>query len=218
MARRFPKFTSQYELSFPELPTDEHGTVLWSQVFGHERPLRIEIGVGNSSFLVEVARRAPDFNYLGFEYSRKRVLKFLKKVEEAGLSIVRVLPLNVSLILDFAFPSSSIDHFYINHPDPWPKRRHAKKRFVCAENARRLVRLLRPGGGISLRTDVPSYAAQMAEVLDANEGLLNLAGKGSFASKPIEPFTTAFEERFLAQGHPIYYLEYRKMDAEGPHG
>lgn len=211
MVRRFPQFTSEYEIHLPELPAGEGGVILWDEVFGAHRPLRIEIGVGNSTFLIEVARRAQQFNYLGFEYSRKRVLKFLKKVEAEGLACIRILPVNVGMVLHHAFLPGSVDHFYINHPDPWPKRRHAKKRFVCRENARSMVRLLRPGGGISMRTDVAAYAAQMLEVMDSTEGLVNIAGRGRYAAAPIEPYLTAFERMFLERGLPIHYLEFEKV-------
>lgn len=215
MARRLSDFTSSFELSLEKLPAEDSGLVRWDEVYGAHKPLRIEVGVGNSFFLVELALRAPDFSYLGFEYSRKRVLKFLRKVEAAGLTNVRVLPVNALSLLDRAFASDSVDHFYINHPDPWPKRRHAKKRLIQPHNVQKMLRLLRPGGGISLRTDVRTYAIQMLEVLDGTAGLRNSAGRSAFSPVPLEPYRTAFEEKFVAQGRPIYYLEYRK---EAPPG
>ncbi len=79
--------------------------------------------------------------------------------------------------------------------------------------------LLRSGGGISLRTDVPAYAQQMLEVLDAVEGLVNLAGKQCFVSEPLEPHPTPYETRYRGQGKKIFYIEYRKVIAterDGP--
>lgn len=213
MGRRYPKFSSSYEVSLHDLPVGEPGFVDWDSVFGRPGPLRVEIGVGNSRFLIEVALRAPEYNYIGFEYSRKRVLKFLKKVEGQGLTNIRVIPANALLVLDWAFRPDSVDHFYIHHPDPWPKRRHAKKRLIRPDVAATLVRLLRPGGGISLRTDDALYARQMLEVLDATGGLVNSSGPGRFAEAPLDPFPTAYEARFLQQGRRILYLEYRKLGA-----
>lgn len=193
------------------LPIEEFKPLPWGQIFGSDRPLRVEIGVGNSPFLVEVSRRAPDFNYVGFEYSQKRVLKFIKMVEAAGLSNIRMFRLNASHVLDRIFTPGSIDHFYINHPDPWPKRRHAKKRFVGPENALKMQRLLGSGGALSLRTDFSTYAQQMLDVLDRTEGLMNLSGRDNFALSPIESCSTPYENKFRKAGRPIYYLEYVKV-------
>jgi len=214
MVRKHPQVISDFELNLAELPLSPSSVVLWDDVFQARRPLRVEIGVGNSPFLILVAQSSPLFNYLGFEYSRKRVLKFLKKVEQAGVTNIRIMNVNACLVLDHIFEDGGVDHFYINHPDPWPKRRHAKKRFVSTQNVQRMLRLLTSGGGLSLRTDVPSYAAEMLEVLDGTEGLLNLAGKGHFAEGPIESFSTPYEEKFLKEGRRIFYLEYQKKDAE----
>lgn len=211
MARKYPEVQSSLELSLADLPLDGSNKVRWDELFQADRPLRIEIGVGNSPFLIEVARGAPGFNYLGFEYSKKRVLKFLKKVEAAELTNIRMLRVDAALVLNHLFHDDSVDHFYINHPDPWPKRRHARKRFVNAENAGWIQRLLAPGGGLSLRTDVPPYALQMLEVLDGTEGLENLAGKGCFSPAPMENHPTPYESKFLGEGRKIFYLEYVKV-------
>jgi len=206
---------SNWVIDTEGLPLEDLKPFSWTEVFGSDKPLRVEIGVGNSPFLMEVSRRAPDFNYVGFEYSQKRVVKFLKMVRAAGLSNIRMLRLNASLVLDGIFTPGTIDHFYINHPDPWPKRRHAKKRFVVPSNARKMQLLLRSGGALSLRTDFPTYAQQILDVLDGTEGLTNLAGRGNFALSPIESFATPYENKFRKAGRQIYYLEYAK-DHEPP--
>jgi tRNA (guanine-N7-)-methyltransferase len=210
MVRNPAEVESEYELRPDHLPLDGEGHALWREVFGAARPLRVEVGVGNSPFLIEVSRRAPDFNYLGFEYSRKRVIKFLKKVHGAGVENIRILRTNAVGALPRLVRPGSVDHFYINHPDPWPKRRHARNRFVVPSNIAVLERLLAPGGGISLRTDVPLYAEQMMDVLSAASGLENRAGPGRFAETPLEPFETPFEGKFRREGKPIYYVEFQK--------
>jgi tRNA (guanine-N7-)-methyltransferase len=213
MVRRLTDSVSEVELRLEELAVDGSGHVAWSEVFGAARPLRVEVGVGNSPFLIEVCRSAPDYNYVGFEYCRKRVLKFAKKVVGAEIANIRILRLEATNALERLFPATSVDHFYVNHPDPWPKRRHAKHRFVQPHTVSNLARLLIPGGGVSLRTDAAAYARQMLEVLDAEETLENTAGAGNFSSAPLEPFETPYETKFREQGLPIYYLEYRKPTA-----
>jgi tRNA (guanine-N7-)-methyltransferase len=210
MSRKLPDLTSDHEIQLDALPCDAAGAVLWGEVFGADRPLRVEIGVGNSTFLIQVSKACPGFNYVGFEYSAKRVLKFLRKVEKAEVLNIRILRLNAADVLGRIFRPASVDHIFINHPDPWPKRRHAKKRFISPGNAACMVRLLRPGGGLSLRTDAAEYAREMLAVLDATEGLANASGAGSFAPSPIYPFETPYESKFRAEGRRIHYLEYRK--------
>ena len=180
----------------------------FSRAFGARRPLRVEIGVGNSDFLLEVARRDPEFNYLGFEYSRKRVEKFLRRVVKAELANIRILRAEARVALAELAAFASVDHFYINFPDPWPKKRHAKHRLIQPESAILLVRLLRPGGGISLRTDSETYAAQMLEVLDGVLPLQNLAGPGRFSPEPRDAIPTCYELKYRSEGRSIRYLEY----------
>ncbi len=213
MARRIKRVRTEHLLDFAALPrTKADGPVDWAEVYGAPYPLRVEIGVGNSDFLIRVAERAPSYNYLGFEYCMRRVLKFLKRVHAAELEQIRMLAEDARRALHELFAPDSVDHFYVNHPDPWPKRRHAKHRLVQPKNTTQMRRLLRVGGGISLRTDSGEYAAQMLEVLDATPGLVNLSGPGEFASSPFAPHSTPFEQKFLARGQPIYYLEYSRAE------
>ena len=184
-------------------------------MFGNDLPLRIEIGFGKSEFLLEVARNDSEFNYVGFEYSSKRVRKFLKKVPHFGVTNVRAVCANVEHILERVFKPNSIDRIFILFPDPWPKRRHAKNRFVRPHNVETLYRLLRPKGGVTLRTDDPQYAKQMLTVIDAHAGFTNLAGAGRFAETPREAYSTLYENKFIEMGRRIYYLEYRKEDRNG---
>jgi tRNA (guanine-N7-)-methyltransferase len=214
MARIIPKIDSNFELDVTRLPETEGGAVRWDLVFGRRAPLRVEIGVGNSNFLIDLAARDPQFNYVGFEHSHKRVLRFLCRVEKSGMDMLRVLRISAEVVFDRIFEPCTADHVYIHHPDPWPKRRHATRRFVNPVNARRILWLLAPGGGLSLRTDVESYALDMLRVLDEVDGMENRHGRATFAPQPLDPFRTAFEEKFIAEGRPIFYLEYRKVPDE----
>jgi tRNA (guanine-N7-)-methyltransferase len=110
---------------------------------------------------------------------------------------------------------SGIEHLFVNFPDPWPKRRHSKKRFIAGERLTAAVKLLAPGGGFSLRTDARDYALEARENLEANEHLENCRPDSEWAPEPRYPFETPYEIKFKAQGLRIYYFEYRKrQDAE----
>ncbi len=199
-----------FELSLGDLTAETEPRLRWEMAFGVQRPLRIEIGVGNSDFLPEVAAREPEFNYLGFEYSAKRVAKFLKRVASRGLTNIRMLRTEVRRAIESIVEPGSVDHIFILFPDPWPKRRHAKHRFIQLANIPILARLLRAGGGLSLRTDSQAYAAQMLSVLDAAVPFENLAGAGRFSPEALYPFPTRYELKYRREGRPIHYLEYRR--------
>lgn len=201
-----PKFLLQYDV----LPRSRNSWVDWQEVFGAHRPLRIEIGVGNSPFLIDVARLEPEYNYLGLEHAMKRVIKFLAKVNASGLENIRVLPLHSGRVLREAVEPGTLDHLFVSFPDPWPKRRHARKRLVQPEMIERVRDLLLPGGGISLKTDLPEYAFQMLSVADSCPGLENSSGRGRFAPSPRYPFPTPFELAWLEEGRRIFHLEYER--------
>ena len=214
-AERSAPALSPYQLSLVEtlsipLVAESGASVRWESIFGRCSPLRVEIGVGNSEFLIQVALRDPQFNYLGFEYSQKRVTKFLKRVEERGLTSIRVIRDDVVPLLPVLFQPGSVDRVFVNFPDPWPKRRHAKNRFVQESNLRLLEPSLAPDGGLSLRTDSEAYARQMLAVCDGLDWLENLAGPGNFTAAPREPFETAYERKYRLEGRRIHYLEYRR--------
>lgn len=215
--RKIPRVDTPFLLDPRLLPRTREGrAVAWDRVFGEQRPLRLEVGVGNSPFLIEVAKLEPEFSYLGFEYSKKRVMKFLRKVVGSGLENIRVVGENAVVALDGWIPAGELDHVFVNFPDPWPKRRHERKRFVQDEVIGPVTALLGRGGGISLRTDAALYARQMLRVLDGSPALENLAGEGNFAVEPRYPFPTAYELRYLAEARPIYYLEYVRRGSHVP--
>ncbi len=201
-----------FELSLAGLIAEPEPRLRWEKAFGLHRPLRIEIGVGNSDFLPNLAVREPAFNYLGFEYSGKRVAKFLKRVAVRGLTNIRILRADVRRAAESVVEPGSVDHIFILFPDPWPKRRHAKHRLIQPANVPLLARLLRSGGGISLRTDAQPYAAQMLSVLDAASQFENLAGPGRFCPEAFYPIPTRYELKYRGEGRPIHYLEYRRRD------
>ena len=199
----------------PGRPSEIHVTpVDWSSVFGNERALRVEIGFGQSKFLIDVAGCFPEFNYIGFEYSAKRVEKFLRKVGRRGVDNVRAVCCDVTGILERVFAPGTIDRFFVLFPDPWPKRRHARNRFVRPDNLATVSRLLAPGGGITLRTDSRAYALQMLDVLGSCPDLENLAGPGRFAEAPREAYKTLYEIKYVEMGRDIYYLEYERMTSD----
>lgn len=182
----------------------------WHAIFGRPCLLRVEIGVGVDPFLIEMPLREPGFGYVGFEYSRKRVEAFKRKAAARGARGVRIVRCDPTPHLYRFFLPGQVDAFYVHFPDPWPKKRHAKKRCIQLPVTTAMASRLRAGGRIALRTDVRAYAEQMVEVLEATPCLRNRHGPGRFAPGPEDPAPTRYERKYVAQGRRIYYLAYER--------
>lgn len=116
----------------------------------------LEIGFGKGEHLAEQAKKNPDVGFIGCEPFINGVAGLVTKIHEEGLRNVRIFPDDARPVMD-ALPSSSIARAFLLHPDPWPKTRHARRRFVSPENLDRLARLLKPGAEFRIGTDHPVY-------------------------------------------------------------
>ena len=178
-------------------------------------PLEVEIGPGEDEHLYDSARAHPEHNWLGIEYSRKRVLRYIRNIERRGTP----LP-NLRLIWRPApdvigpFLSPDLVHAYhVYFPDPWPKAHHARYRLLTPAFAASLAESLVPGGRIDLATDWPEYAAEVREAFAAvpslqAEPLARYEIEERHASP--EGRLTVFEARWRALGREIQFLRYRK--------
>ncbi|MEM7235845.1 MAG: tRNA (guanosine(46)-N7)-methyltransferase TrmB [Planctomycetota bacterium] len=214
MTRHVATTESPYLLNVEAIPRDSETFGDWETIFGRDRPLRVEVGVGNSPFLIELAKLEPEYNYVGLEYCYRRVLKFLQRVHASETENIRFFQLAAEKFLREAVAPGGLDHIFVAFPDPWPKNKHRKHRFVREAVVGVLARRIRPGGGVSLKTDAPAYAEQMLRVMDADPAFESLGTPGEYAERPRVPFPTQFELRFVAEKKPIYYLEYRKKERE----
>lgn len=139
------------------LPEQRAGTVDPGALFDH-RPARIEleIGFGKGEHLARRAMAHPETGFIGCEPYLNGMVAFLDRAQADGIGNVRVYDDDARHILD-ALPEASLDHVHLIHPDPWPKRRHAGRRFVNPENLARLARVLKNGGRLDIVTDHPVY-------------------------------------------------------------
>ena len=185
------------------------GPIDWSAVFERDAPLRVEIGFGKSEFLMDVATREPSFNYVGFEYSTKRVGAFLRKLERRGIENVRAINENALQVLPHIFTPGSLDRLYVLFPDPWPKKRHAKRRIIQPEFVENISGKLKSNGCLHLATDWLPYAEHMIDVLEKVPSLSNAAAPNAFWENPNRP-ETKFEKRGKNLGNKIWDLLYRK--------
>jgi len=179
-------------------------------VFGRQAPRILEIGFGNGESLAEIAHNHPQNDYIGIEVHRPGVGHLLMKIEELGLSNVRVMCADAVEILEQQIPDGALDALYLFFPDPWHKKRHHKRRQVRPEWAQLVRRKLKSGGHLHMATDWQNYAEHMLEVLNAAEGFSNTSASGDYVEKPDYRPETKFERRGQRLGHGVWDLVFRK--------
>jgi tRNA (guanine-N7-)-methyltransferase len=178
-------------------------------LFGRTAHRVMEIGFGNGEHLAAIAHAHPERDYLGVEVHRPGVGHLLLALEARALSNVRIVRHDVVEVLDRQIPSRALDEVLILFPDPWPKKRHHKRRLIQRPFVALLCERLKAGGVLWLTTDWQPYAEQMLEVLDGEARLANVATDGRFMPRPAERMRTRFEMRGERLGHAVWDLAYR---------
>ena len=179
-------------------------------LFGRAAPVHVEIGFGNGDVLAAMAARHPEYDYLGIEVHRPGIGALLRRLEAAGLGNARVMRADAKEVLARNIPDAALSAVNIFFPDPWPKKRHHKRRLIQPEFAELVRRKLQPGGMLHLATDWRDYAEQMLDVLSQTPGFENTAAAGAFAPRPEERPLTKFEQRGKRLGHEVYDLSFRR--------
>lgn len=179
-------------------------------LFGRRAPVTLEIGFGNGDALAEMADAHPEQDFIGIEVHRPGVGRLLLSLEQRGLANVRVICADATDVVPSAFAPASLACILIFFPDPWPKKRHHKRRLIQPEFAMTLSEKLAPGGLLHVATDWPDYAEHIRQTLDTLPGLRNSAGAQGYAERPEYRPETRFERRGVERGHPVYDLIYRR--------
>jgi len=192
------------------------GVLDWTAVFGDDRPVVIEVGFGNGETLAAMAAAEPEHNFLGIEVHRPGIGHLLLRLQAQGLDSVRMIEGDAFEVLRDRVAAGSVRAIRVFFPDPWPKRRHWKRRLVQAPFVRLAVRCLAPGGELHLATDWEPYAGQMLALLDAEPGLANAAGAGCFSPRPASRPVTRFEHRGCQRGHRVRDLLYHRVAITDP--
>jgi tRNA (guanine-N7-)-methyltransferase len=178
-------------------------------VFGRRAPLMLEIGFGAGEALLAFAQSHPEIDCMGIEVHRPGVGRLMLGLQQAHLTNVRIVCHDAVEVLG-QFAPASIDTIHIFFPDPWPKKRHHKRRLIQPPFVSLLARALRSGGTLRLATDWEHYAMQMREVLDASPAFDTCAGTEGFCTRPDVRPKTRFEKRGERLGHRVWDLEYRR--------
>ena len=193
----------QYGLE-PELDYD------FSQVFGRQAPLIVEIGFGNGDSLAKMAAANPDHDYIGIEVHKPGVGHLLILLHEQALTNVRVYCHDAIEILEQKLPDHSLAGLHLFFPDPWHKKKHHKRRIVRPSFVDLLDKKLQVGGYFHAATDWQHYAESMLEVLSASEGLKNTSLNQDYCERPDYRPLTKFEQRGLRLGHGVWDLIFKK--------
>jgi tRNA (guanine-N7-)-methyltransferase len=182
------------------------------KVFGRVAPCSIEIGFGNGAYLAARASAEPERNFIGIEVYQPGVGSLLLAARLAGLSNLRVICHDAVEVLQMQIEPAALDEVQILFPDPWPKKRHHKRRLVQPDFVALLASRLRPGGRLHLATDWEPYAEQMLTVLSGCPLLVNTAAAGGYAPRPELRTATRFEKRGTRLGHTVRDLIWKRCD------
>jgi tRNA (guanine-N7-)-methyltransferase len=178
-------------------------------LFGRSGPKILEIGFGMGETTARIAAEHPHIDYLGIEVHMPGVGALLKRIGELNLTNLRIVQHDALEVIRDMLPEASLDGVHIFFPDPWPKKRHHKRRLIQPPFVRLLTSRLKPGGYMHLATDWEDYARQMLAVLGAEPGLANSA-EGYAPRPPYRPLTK-FEQRGLRLGHGVWDLLFRRI-------
>ena len=196
--RALEELAPKYALPFrPELVSGE-------AIFGRKAPLVLEIGSGMGETTAAIAQARPDADFIAVEVHGPGVGSLLNRIEKAKLSNLKVVRHDALEVLERMIPDASLAAIHLFFPDPWPKKRHHKRRLVQPEFAALAARKLVPGGALHAATDWPDYAEHM-EAVFSREPLLARAGSGF-----VERLETKFEARGKRLGHEIRDLYWRR--------
>ena len=173
------------------------------KTFGRQAPLHVDLGCGDGSFLCALAQRMPEKNFLGIERLLGRIRSATRKA--AKIANVRLLRMESSYAVRYLLPAGSVETFYLLFPDPWPKRRHWRRRIVTEDFLSVISQALAEKGTFRIATDQREYFEKTKEMARANSNFAII--NPIVADLPL----TKFEETFRAQGASIHWLELREI-------
>ena len=181
------------------VPSDYFRKLSKEEIFETNRPLEIDLGCGDGSFLVAMASHYPERNFLGVERLLGRVRKVIRKAEKNSLLNLKVLRLELSYTIEWLLPDHCASRMHLLFPDPWPKKKHHKRRMVNQSFCESLVRILKEDGEFLFKTDHPDYFEESMLTLE-NFDLLKHVPWNTDDFYPV----TDFEKIWTKEGKEIY--------------
>ena len=205
---------SELKIEAPELRVDEAALereLDWHAVFGAPGPVEVEIGIGKGRFLLAAAEARPETHFFGIEWANKYLRIAEGRAAKRGLKNVRFARTDARELVERAIPDASVATYYVFYPDPWPKKRHHKRRFFRPETVDHVARTLVPGGKLHVATDHAEYWEAIQEALAAHAALepLPAFGDESFPFPVDEPLTN-FETKYRNEGRGRLRASWRR--------
>jgi tRNA (guanine-N7-)-methyltransferase len=180
-------------------------------IFGRSALVHIEIGSGKGTFLLNQAKCEPQVNFIGIEWASRYYRLAVDRIGRWNLTNVRIIRTDAARFIAECVPDSSVDCFHIYFPDPWPKKRHHKRRFFNVANTEQLIRCLKTAGTIRVATDYAEYFEQIKTVLSARFGQLEEIDFLPTAGAQIGEWVGSnFERKYLREKRAIYTIAVRK--------
>jgi tRNA (guanine-N7-)-methyltransferase len=201
-ARAVERLMPVYGIAFSPEPID------LERAFGHPAPKILEIGFGMGETTAAIAEAHPESDYLGIEVHTPGVGALLRRIESLGLTNIRVIQHDAVEVVARMIAPGALDGVHVFFPDPWPKKRHRKRRLLQPEFVRLLASRMKLGAYLHAATDWEDYAAQMLAVLSAEPLLANTAT--GFAPRSESRPLTKFESRGARLGHGVWDLVFRR--------
>lgn len=179
----------------------------WTEEFGNNNPIRIEIGMGKGKFITQLALENPDVNYIGIEKYSSVLIRAIEKCEEIEVPNLRFIRMEAEYICD-VFDKNEVDRIYLNFSDPWPKDRHAKRRLTSKQFFERYDVILKPDGIVEFKTDNDLlFEFSLEQVPEAGWNLVAQTWDLHHDEELVQGnVMTEYESKFSAMGNPIHKL------------
>jgi tRNA (guanine-N7-)-methyltransferase len=184
--------------------------------FGRAAPFELEIGCGKGAFLLRRAREHPEINLLGIEWANKIFRYAADRMARWGMTNVRVMRTDAAQFVRCHLAESCLAALHIYHPDPWPKKRHHKRRLIQPAFVASAVRAMAPGARLAVQTDHAEYFAWMREVFAGFPELEEIAFDDPSFGTIEETIQTNYEIKYLREGRPIHRAAFRRRAGAGP--
>jgi tRNA (guanine-N7-)-methyltransferase len=190
------------------VPAHYFRTMASDELLRGERPLEIDLGCGDGGFLLAMARRHPERDFLGVERLLGRVRKVCRKINRAGIDNAQVLRLDSKYVIEWLLPPACVSRLHVMCPDPWPKLRHHRRRLIQEDFLHAVLRVLRDDGEFLFMTDHEEYHEWARDII---------ASTGLFENLPWQEDTffhakTDFQLQWEAEGKSMHRQRYRKME------
>ena len=184
----------------------------WNQLFGNSRPVEIEIGCGRGMFIIKRALENPQINFLGIEKSARFFRMLAERVKKSGAENIRLIRSEAGYLMKKIVPANSVKAVHVYFPDPWPKKRHRKRRLVNGSFFESVAGILLPDGCFFIATDFQDYFDEIVTIAPSCRGLTRESNdEPSLQDIDPDSVATTYERKYLIQGRVIYRAEYKKI-------